>query len=71
MQFLDINGLKVFLNGLKNVIGHKSELDASVSDRRTYLLNIDYTELEFNTEWIVGNSSSALDEGLLDEMILM
>lgn len=72
MKFLDKNGLKEFLKGLKNILGLKYKLDASMTARRTYLLEIDYEQdLAFNVDWIIGNNSSALDEGRLDEMILM
>lgn len=72
MKFLDKNGLKEFLKGLKNILGLKDKLDASMTARRTYLLEIDYEQdLAFNVDWIIGNNSSALDEGRLDEMILM
>lgn len=72
MQFLDKNGLKAFLDGLKNILGLKDKLDASMTARRTYLLEIDYEQdLAFNTDVIIGNNSSQLDVGLLDEMILM
>lgn len=64
MKFLDKNGLKEFLKGLKNILGLKDELDASMTARRTYLLEIDYEQdLAFL-------NSAELNTGLLDEIIL-
>lgn len=71
MKFLDKTGLNEFLKGLKNILGLKDKLNASMTARRTYLLEIDYErDLAFNTDAIVGNNSSQLDVGLLNEMIL-
>lgn len=71
MQFLDKTGLKAFLNGLKNILGLKDKLDASMTARRTYLLEIDYEQdLAFNTDVILGSTTSLLNDGLLNEMIL-
>lgn len=71
MKFLDKNGLSEFLKGLKNILGLKDRLDASMTARRTYLLEIDYErDLVFNTDVVVGNNTAQLNVGLLNEMIL-
>ena len=71
MKFLDKNGLKEFLKGLKNILGLKDKLDASMTARRTYLLEIDYErDLSFNANTVLGQVSSVLDDGILDTMIL-
>mgnify|MGYP003294264847 CR=1 FL=1 len=50
MKFLDKTGLSEFLKGLKNILGLKDKLDASMTARRTYLLEIDYEQdLYFNS----------------------
>ena len=71
MQFLDINGLKAFLDKLKNILGYKNALEMSMNTRREYLLNIDYErDLSFNVNAVLGQVSSVLDDGILDTMIL-
>lgn len=71
MEFLDKTGLSEFLKGLKNILGLKDKLDASMTARRTYLLEIDYEQdLAFNTDVVVGNNTAQLNVGLLNEMIL-
>ena len=58
MEFLDIIGLRVFLDQLKNIFGYKATLDESVETRRQYLLEIDYEkELAFDITGVGGNSS--------------
>ena len=72
MQYLDKNGLKTFLNQLKETFGLKSTIDIARNALDTYVLNIDYTQLEFDTDFIVsgGASSSVLVVGQLGVMIL-
>ena len=62
MQFLDINGLKVFFGEIQKFLGSKDSLDASMTARREYLLEIDYEkDLAFNTNVVIGNSTSQLN----------
>lgn len=71
MQFLDKNGLKAFLDGFKKILGSRDNLETSMATRREYLLEIDYEkDLAFNTNVVIGNSTSQLNVGLLNEMIL-
>lgn len=58
MQFLDKEGLGVFLTQLKNILGRKQVLDDSQAARNLYLLNIDCEkDLVFDTNWIVGDNA--------------
>lgn len=71
MQFLDKTGLKAFLDKLKNILGYKDTLEMSMNIRREYLLDINYErDLAFNVDAILGQTSSVLDDGILDTMIL-
>jgi hypothetical protein len=71
MQFLDKTGLKAFLDGFKKILGSRDNLETSMATRREYLLEIDYEkDLAFNTDVVIGNSTSQLNVGLLNEMIL-
>ena len=58
MEFLDIIGLRVFLDQLKNIFGYKALLDETMKVRQQYLLEIDYEkELAFDTTSIGGDNS--------------
>lgn len=70
MEYLDKTGLKTFLAQLKGIFGLKTTVDIARSALDTYILNVDYTELEFNTDYIVGDASSELGYFVLGESIL-
>lgn len=72
MKVVTLNNLKEFLSLMKGVFGTK-ELAVKHRDALdTYILNIDYTALEFDTDLIVsgGASSGVLSVGQLGTMIL-
>ena len=71
-QFLNINGLTTFLNKLIEIFATEAEVQQVENDTDTYVLNIDYSQIQFDTSQIISNNgtSSLLDVGLLDMMIL-
>lgn len=52
-QFLDLTGLATFLAQLKNLFATQEDVAEVESDTNTYILNVDYSELEFDTSEIV------------------
>lgn len=57
MNFIDKQGLKTFLDQLKNKFGQKTILDQCNAERNDCLLNIDYEkDLAFKTDEIVANA---------------
>lgn len=52
-QFLDLTGLTTFLSQLKELFATKQAVADVESDTNTYILNIDYSALEFDTSEIV------------------
>lgn len=72
MAYLDKHGLLTFLNQLKNTFGLKIKITAAREAIDTYILNIDYADLEFNTEFIVSGAatSATLGAATLGAMVL-
>lgn len=52
-QFLDLNGLRTFLNQLKGLFATKEAVSNVEADTNTYILKIDYSILEFDTSEII------------------
>lgn len=71
-QFLDKAGLATFLAQLKGLFATKEAVTELKTNTDPYILDIDYSVLEFNTDLIVsGEASSAmLGVGQLGTMIL-
>ncbi len=70
-KYISDNGLSYFLSKLKETFGTKEAVDASKEILDIYVLNIDYTQLEFDTDSIVsGGSSATLGVGQLGIMVL-
>lgn len=71
-KFLNINGLTTLLNQLKEKFATQIEVSQIEEDTDTYVLNIDYSLLWFDTSEIVSGeeTSPILDAGLLDMLIL-
>lgn len=58
--YLDKVGVKYLLSKFKQIFGLNKELNTAMDYRRQYLLNIDYEkELQFNTDWIVGQGAGS------------
>lgn len=51
--FLDLTGLNTFLNQLKELFATQASVDNVEQDTNTYVLNVDYAALEFDTSEIV------------------
>ena len=73
-QFLDKHGLNTFVTQLKEKLFATKEYVAEVKTATDpYILNIDYSILEFDTSWIVSNntaSSSSIGVGQVGFMII-
>ena len=71
-KFLNLNGLTTLLNQLKQNFATEAEVGNVIIDTVTYVTNIDYSLLQFDTSEIVSGSASSpiLDVGLLDQIIL-
>lgn len=71
-QFLDLAGLKTFVKQLPSLFATKDAVAEVKAATDPYIFDIDYTELEFNTDLIVsGEASSAmLGTGQLGQMVL-
>lgn len=72
MKVATLNNLKEFLGLMETEFGLKELSDIHRNALDTYVLNVDYTALEFDTDLIVsgGVSSSILGVGQLGVMIL-
>lgn len=57
MKITTLNNLKEFLGLMKIEFGLKSLAIKHRNALDTYILNVDYTTLEFNTDYIVGNNT--------------
>ena len=57
MKITTLNNLREFLGLMEIEFGLKSLSDKHRNALDTYVLNIDYARLEFNTNNIVGNNS--------------
>lgn len=53
MKFLDITGLQTFVENLRNVFATKDTMSQYKAETDWYLLDIDYSLLEFNKNEIV------------------
>ena len=71
-QFLDSAGLSSFVAQLKELFATKTSVAEVKTSTDPYILDIDYTKLEFNTNQIVsGKASSAMiGTGQLGTMVL-
>ena len=54
-KFLNINGLKTFLNKLIEVFASEEEVSQVENDTENYVLNVDYSQLQFDTTEIIKN----------------
>lgn len=72
MKVATLNNLKEFLTLMKTEFGKKELSDKHRNALDIYILNVDYTALEFDTDLIVsgGASSGALSVGQLGVMVL-
>lgn len=72
VKYLSKDELSYFLKKLKETFGIKSTVDTARSALDTYILNIDYSALEFNTGLIVSGSatSATLGTATLGTMVL-
>lgn len=72
MKYLDKNGLITLLNQSKGSFGQKTIIETARNAFDNYILNIDYTILEFNTSNIVteSTSSAVLGSATLGQMVL-
>lgn len=72
MKVTTLDNLKEFLNLMKAEFGSKELSDKHRNALDTYVLDVDYTALEFDTDLIVsgGASSSILGVGQLGVMVL-
>lgn len=53
-KYAGIEALRTFLNSCKNLFAQKTEVDDVQQDIDTYVLNINYSDIEFDTSEIVG-----------------
>ena len=72
MKVATLDNLKEFLGLMETEFGMKELSDEHRNALDTYILNVDYTQLEFDTDLIVsgGASSSILGVGQLGVMVL-
>ena len=72
MPYLDKAGLKTFLAQSKEIFGLKSSTDTVRDAIDVYILNFDYTALEFDTDWIISGeaTSATLGVGKIGMMLL-
>ena len=72
MKIATLNNLKEFLELMATIFGTKELATKHRNALDTYILNVDYSALEFDTDLIVsgGASSSILGVGQLGVMVL-
>ena len=72
--FLDFHGLSTFFDQLKNLFATKSSVNEVKVNTDPFILDIDYSELEFNKELIISGtasqSSAMLGSAVLGQMVL-
>ena len=70
-QFLDLNGLRTFLNQLKWLFATKEAVSNVEANTNTYILNIDYeNNLAFNTSEIIEDNSEDVILNANEAMLL-
>ena len=72
-QFLDKIGLSVFLAQLRGLFATKADTAEVKANTDPYILNIDYSVLEFNTSELVASdaaSSPTIGVGQINSMII-
>lgn len=52
-QIVDLAGLTTFVGQLKEVFATKEYMSDVEQNTNTYILNVDYTDLEFDTSEVV------------------
>lgn len=52
-KYTSLNGLKTFLDNLKNLFATKEFANEIEQDTQTYILDVDYSTIEFDTDEIV------------------
>lgn len=52
-NFLNLNGLATFLNKLRETFATEVEVQQVENDTDTYVLNVDYSQLQFDTTEII------------------
>lgn len=60
LKVLTLEKLNEFLNHCKNIFATQTEVSESTTDINNHLLNVDYSELEFDTLEIVTPNTVAL-----------
>lgn len=72
MKVTTLNNLKEFLNLMKTEFGKKELSDKHRNALDTYILNVDYTQLEFDTDLIISDSysSSEIGTGAVGYMVI-
>ncbi len=73
MEYLDKKGIKTFLDQLKKQFGLKSVVDTARSALDNYILNMNYSPLEFDTDFIIGEattSSAVVGEAMVGSAIV-
>ena len=75
-EYLDFKGLKTFVNQVKTIFATKKDADTLTATSDPYILNVDYSALEFDTSTIIkadsgeDNSNSVKTSALLNNGVL-
>lgn len=60
MQFVNLSGVKALLKKIKETFTTKDEVSMFDYNTETYVRNIDYSLLEFDTNLIIGSTSAPM-----------
>lgn len=60
MKFVDLSGVKALLKKIKETFTSTDEVSIFDYNTETYVRNIDYSLLEFDTTLIIGNTNAPI-----------
>lgn len=71
-KYVSLNGISIYLDNLRKIFATKESVSNIEQNMDTYILNVDYSVLEFDTGLIVsgGASSAVMGVGELGTIVL-
>lgn len=70
-QFLNLTGVKTLLKKIKAVFASTEETAEFIDNTKKYVTDVDYNELSFKTDWIVGvGAASIVGEAVVGSTVL-
>lgn len=60
MKFVNLSGVKALFKKIKETFTTKEKVSEFEYNTETYVLNVDYSLLEFNTTLVIGSTSAPM-----------